>query len=131
VVADSRVASCPVMIYKPGNRYKPLPIISPHYKHNKKDEHRICLAAISPAFFGALFLFRDGTLKFANWSRGKEYHSVEEIAEGERLEEETKKIRGTSSIAFTEDGMRALAVDREGKVLAMRFRKPQTGNRSP
>jgi hypothetical protein len=112
------------MIYKPSNRYIPLPIISPHYKHHKKDEHRICLAAISPAFFGALFLFRDGTLKFANWSRGKEY-SVEEIAEGERLEEETKKIRGTSSIAFTEDGMRALAVDREGKVLAMRFRKAQ------
>src|SRR5579859_6424658 len=117
------------MIYKPGGRYVPLPIISPYYKHNKKDEHRICLAAISPAFFGALLLYRDGTLKFANWSRGKEYHSVEEIAEGERLEEETKKIRGTSSIAFTKDGRRALAVDREGKVLAMRFRIVQGHSR--
>jgi hypothetical protein len=125
------VASYPVIVYKPrdSEKYKPLPIISPHYKHKARDEHRICLAATSPLFFGALLLMRNGTVKFANWSRGREHHSVEEIGDGERLEEETKKIRGSSSIVFTSDGMKALAVDRKGKVLAIRFRRLSTAAR--
>lgn len=54
---------------------------------------------------------------------------MEEIGDGERLEEETKKIRGSSSIVFTSDGMKALAVDRKGKVLAIRFRRLSTAAR--
>ena len=123
MVADSRATGFPVIIYKPGDRYIALPILSPFYKHDNKNEHRICLAAISPSFFGAILLSRDGTVNFANWSRGREYHSVKEIADGERLEEETEKIRGSSSIAFTEDGLGAIAVDRAGKVLALRFKR--------
>ena len=83
-----------------------MPILSDKYKHKNKNEYRICSAAISPRFFGALMLFRDGTVKFANWSGGKELETFLEVADGERLEDETEQTRGSSSMAFTENGMR-------------------------
>ena len=129
VVADARENSFPVIIHQLDTRYSVVPILSDKYKHKNKNEYRICSAAISPRFFGALMLFRDGTVKFANWSGGKELETFLEVADGERLEDETEQTRGSSSMAFTEDGMRALAVDREGKVLAMRFSRIGTANR--
>jgi hypothetical protein len=118
-VADAKGDSCPVIIHKPGGRYSVVPMMSEKYKHNNK--YQICSATFSSAFFGALLHFRDGTVKFANWSQGTD--QVLKVADGERLEEETNRIRGSSSMAFSEDGMTALAVDREGKVLAIRFSK--------
>jgi hypothetical protein len=122
VVADAKGDSCPIIIHKQDGRYSVVPMISAKYKH--KNKYQICSATFSPAFFGALLLFRDGTVKFANWSQGTD--QLLEVADGERLEEETNRIRGSSSMAFSEDGMNALAVDREGKVLALRFSKVPT-----
>jgi hypothetical protein len=124
VVADAKGDGCPLIIHQPGGRYSAVPMMSAKYKHNNKEKYQICAATFSPAFFGALLLFRNGTVKFANWSQGAD--QLLEVADGERLEEETNRIRGSSSMAFSEDGMTALAVDREGKVLAMRFSKVQT-----
>lgn len=120
VVAEARGNSYPVTIHNPEDRYSVVPIMSTKYKRKNKNAHKIWAAAISPGFFGALMLFRNGTVKFANWSGGREHETLFEVADGERLDE-TKETRGSSSMAFSEDGMRALAVDREGKVLAMRF----------
>ena len=121
MVAHAPINSFPVVIYKPSSKYAAVPIISDKYSRKSKKKRKICSAVLSPKFFGALLLFCDGKLKFANWSDGAENETVEEVAEGERLEEDTDQFPGSSSVAFTRDGMGALAVDRRGKVLAMRF----------
>lgn len=66
-------------------------------------------------------LFRDGKVRFANWSGNRDHEALVEVADGERLEEESEGFRNSSSMAFSEDGMTALAVDRRGKVLALEF----------
>ena len=121
IVAEAVGDSFPAIIYQSNRQYEAVRLMSDGYKHKHKSEHRICSAVLSPGFFGALMLFRDGTVKFANWSHGSEHETVKDVADGERLEEETNETRGTFSLAFLEDGMKALAVDRRGKVLALTF----------
>jgi hypothetical protein len=124
IVADAKGASSfPIIINKSDERYSVVPITSEKYRHKNKEKYRICSAAISPGFFGSLLLFRNGKVKFANWSGSRDHETLMEVAHGERLEEETRNIRGTSSMAFSADGMRALAVDRRGKVLALEFKR--------
>jgi hypothetical protein len=84
-----------------------------------KDEHRISSLVLSPTFSGALLLCRDGRVEFADLSRQpKEFVDV---AAGERMQGEIAPLGGSTSMAFTEDGMRAIVVDRSGTVMALEF----------
>jgi hypothetical protein len=102
------------------DRYSVVPIISEKYWTKSKRKHEICSAVFSPTFFGVLMLFRDGRV---NWSGSAEHESLMEVADGERLEKESQGFRGTNSMAFSKDGMRALGVDRRGKVLALESKR--------
>jgi hypothetical protein len=76
---------------------------------------------MSSSFLGVFILFRDGKVRFANWSVNQKDETLVAVAGGERLKEKSEEFRKTSSMAFSKDGMTALAINRRGKILALEF----------
>jgi hypothetical protein len=81
-----------------------------------------CCVAYSPISSAALMITRTGTLKLANCASGDRRWSVIKMGK-EKLDD--KQPWRYSSLAFSKDGFRGLALDRTGKVLAIDFKVEQ------
>jgi hypothetical protein len=78
-----------------------------------------CCVTYSPISSSALMITRTGTLKLANCAGGNPRWSVIEMGK-EKLDD--KQPWRYSSLAFSKDGFRGLALDRRGKVLVVDFK---------
>ena len=74
--------------------------------------------AFSPTFNGALVVTRAGTVKMINCRTGVKTWHVAEVVESLDVSDKSWQF---SSVEFSRDGRRAIALDRRGKLIMVDF----------